>query len=127
ERAVGGATALRVVPAGRDQLPAGVALVQPQRRQVGDERLGRLERGDRLLVAPALVQLVRLLDLLAPPHLAAAKRAAGGDERDTARRCRAERGSAATIEKGRRIPRLRRGAPSEGRKSGAHRLPGRSS
>src|SRR5262249_13221964 len=84
QRAVGGPPALGIVPARRDQLPAGVALVQPQRRELRNQRLRRLERRHRLLVAAALVQLVRLLDLLPPPHLAAAAardrdRDGGGD------------------------------------------------
>ena len=84
ERAVGGAPALGIVPARRDQLAAGVALVEPERRQVGNQRLRRLERRDRLSIAPALVQLVRLLDLLAAAYLAAA---AEGEEDDAENDC----------------------------------------
>ena len=73
QRAVGGAPALGIAAAGRDQLPAGVPLVQPQRRQLGDERLRLLELGHRLGVLAAPVKLVAVLDPLAPTDLRAGR------------------------------------------------------
>ena len=75
------AQALRVPTTGGDELPAGVPLVEPQRRQVRHQRLGRLVAGDRLGVPASFVELVRLLHLLSAADLGAGGGHQSGEER----------------------------------------------
>jgi hypothetical protein len=69
---LGGLGALRGLRPGHQDLPASVALVQPQLGEVGDELLRLLEGGHRFFVVAIAEELIAFLHFAAAAHLAAA-------------------------------------------------------